>query len=364
MNYKHILSQSAFTISNKAILRFIGNHKANALYTYLIDKYYYFSENKMITYIDNEEYFFNVTEDIENDIILTPTDIRNAVTLLTNLGMIKSKLKGIPAKRFFCINFDKLDEVFLNKETNRIEKQDVKKLDNLLEKNLVYITNNKYTNNKVTKNKDKNKEIRKEEEYCENLTISTQHSQKQNELVTFIEDNEAVELHKEYFITSLKTAVEKDYPAHVERCIINKDVFDLYEYSDMTDIKRGIKDFLQSPDMLELKKTIRTNHTLLPKPYNRYNYQKHFSNAGKIRVSNNLFMYSYQVVTLKALFNHNFIIKQLELIDNYLDDDKNYRKYADHYIFVKNWLKREAEKHNERDQFDYYLFGGSRNELL
>jgi len=353
-------------INQYALIKIVGTEsKLNSNHYIILNVLHMLqTQYKSLRYVDvdNVTYFWASTKIIQNQVPLfnySLKTIKRYILDLCNAELLQRSNKNEELGKMLVRFTDKFTlTMFTNIEGDKLEYPPVQiktpplyQLDphNLINNNLI---------------KEKNKEIRKEEEYCVNLTIPTQSIQKENKLVTFIENQEAVELHKEYFITSLKIAVEKDYPEHVERCIINKDVFDLYEVSDMTDIKREMKNFLQSPEMLQLKKTIRTNHTLLPKPYNRYNYQKHFATAGKIRVSNNLFMYSYQVVTLKALFNHNFIIKQLELIDNYLDDDKNYRKYADHYIFVKNWLKREAEKHNERDQFDYYLFGGSRNELL
>jgi len=365
INYKHILSQTAFTLSNNTVLEYIGNYKANALYTYLVDKHYYFSTNKMITYIDNKAYFFNVTEDIQNHTILTSTDIRNAITLLSKLGMIETKLKGIPAKRYFCIIFSKLDDIFSQPTKETTSQQDVKEFDNLPLDNLTSITIKKRTiNNNTIK-------IREEEEYIKIKEISNPilPTKEQVKNVALIKKNEVYEV----LITKHKNdVIDKFYL--MANCIDNDDdiysidheIFDLYSENDNKDVTGHIKDLLEDTYTKVLKKELRVLQKELdvPSVKSRANLVTYFQSLGKIQVSRHLFMYSYEILLLKMIYTAKYLSDTVTEIDNYYDNEVKYRQYTSHFSSFKFWLKKGTEKFTDTDRYKYYNYGVSRNDYL
>tara|TARA_R110000772_G_scaffold10144_7_gene32658 strand:+ start:445 stop:1110 length:666 start_codon:yes stop_codon:yes gene_type:complete len=103
---KHLLSSSAFLIVNKQLAKQVGL-KGAVLLADLISKEEYFMVNGM-----TDGWFFNTAKNIEDDTCLTSHQQRKAIKSLKDLGIIETKVVGIPAKQHFKIIENKLLSYF------------------------------------------------------------------------------------------------------------------------------------------------------------------------------------------------------------------------------------------------------------
>ena len=131
---KHLLSSTAFLIVNKELAKQVGL-KAAVLLADLISKEEYFISKGM-----TDGWFFNTAKNIESDTSLTSHQQRKAIKNLKDLGIIETKVIGIPAKQHFKIIENKLLSYF-NTSFEESVKQVVKKTQTI-NKN-----NNKNNNN-------------------------------------------------------------------------------------------------------------------------------------------------------------------------------------------------------------------------
>ena len=131
---KHLLSSTAFLIVNKELAKQVGL-KAAVLLADLISKEEYFISKGM-----TDGWFFNTAKNIEDDTSLTSHQQRKAIKNLKDLGVIETKVVGIPAKQHFKIIENKLLSYF-NTSFEESVKQVVKKTQTI-NKN-----NNKNNNN-------------------------------------------------------------------------------------------------------------------------------------------------------------------------------------------------------------------------
>jgi hypothetical protein len=131
---KHLLSSSAFIVLNKELARQVGLKEA-VLLADLISKEEYFIANGM-----TNGWFFNTAKNIEKDTSLTSHQQRKAIKSLKDLGIIETKVVGIPAKQHFKIIENKLLSYFTT-SCEESEQQVVKKTQTI-NKN-----NNKNNNN-------------------------------------------------------------------------------------------------------------------------------------------------------------------------------------------------------------------------
>jgi hypothetical protein len=131
---KHLLSSTAFIVLNKELARQVGLKEA-VLLADLISKEEYFIANGM-----TDGWFFNTAKNIESDTSLTSHQQRKAIKHLKSLGIIETKVVGIPAKQHFKIIENKLLSYFTT-SCEESEQQVVKKTQTI-NKN-----NNKNNNN-------------------------------------------------------------------------------------------------------------------------------------------------------------------------------------------------------------------------
>lgn len=99
-----------------------------------------------------DDYFFNTIENIEEDTTLSRYQQDRAINKLVKLGLIEYQVKGMPARRYFKINYDDtIEKLLCKKLTNyfvRNSQTTLQQTDKLLCKKLT--SNNTNTNN--TKN--------------------------------------------------------------------------------------------------------------------------------------------------------------------------------------------------------------------
>lgn len=94
-----LLRADGSIIINKALARNIGNDCA-IMFSELISKYNYFKERGTTT---NDDYFFNTIEDMQYDTNLTEYQQRKTIKKLVEFGLVETKVKGLPATRYFKI---------------------------------------------------------------------------------------------------------------------------------------------------------------------------------------------------------------------------------------------------------------------
>jgi len=135
---KHLLSSSAFLIVNKQLAKQVGL-KGAVLLADLISKEEYFIANGM-----TDGWFFNTAKNIEEDTCLTSHQQRKAIKRLKDLGIIETKVIGVPAKQHFKIMEAKLLSYF-NTSCEETAKLVVKKTQTINKNN-----NNNNNNNNIS----------------------------------------------------------------------------------------------------------------------------------------------------------------------------------------------------------------------
>ena len=140
---KHLLSSSAFLIVNKQLAKQVGL-KGAVLLADLISKEEYFIANGM-----TDGWFFNTAKNIEDDTCLTSHQQRKAIKSLKDLGIIETKVVGIPAKQHFKIIENKLLSYF-NTSCEESVKLVVKKTQTINKNN-----NNNNNKNNISNRRDK-----------------------------------------------------------------------------------------------------------------------------------------------------------------------------------------------------------------
>ena len=136
---KHLLSSTAFLIVNKELAKQVGL-KAAVLLADLISKEEYFISKGM-----TDGWFFNTAKNIESDTSLTSHQQRKAIKNLKDLGIIETKVIGIPAKQHFKIIENKLLSYF-NTSCEESVKQVVKKTQTINKNKEIRIINNTISN--------------------------------------------------------------------------------------------------------------------------------------------------------------------------------------------------------------------------
>jgi len=136
---KHLLSSSAFLIVNKRLAKQVGL-KGAVLLADLISKEEYFIANGM-----TDGWFFNTAKNIEEDTCLTSHQQRKAIKNLKDLGIIETKVVGIPAKQHFKIIENKLLS-FFNTSCEETAKLVVKKTQTINKNNNKNNNNNNISN--------------------------------------------------------------------------------------------------------------------------------------------------------------------------------------------------------------------------
>ena len=126
-----LIASSSFLTVNMAIAKQVGNDAA-ILLAELASSQVYFENNGMLT----DGMFFETVELIEDRTNLTKYQQAKAVKVLEESGILRTKLKGIPAKRYFFVDGEKIVELVDHKKSENLttgcqktSPQEVKKLD-------------------------------------------------------------------------------------------------------------------------------------------------------------------------------------------------------------------------------------------
>jgi len=126
-----LIASTNFLTVNMAIAKQVGNDAA-ILLAELASSQVYFEKQDMLT----DGMFFETVEQIEENTNLTKYQQAKAVKRLEDIGALKTKMKGIPAKRYFFVDGEKIGELVDRKKSKNFTTvgqktlpQEVKKLD-------------------------------------------------------------------------------------------------------------------------------------------------------------------------------------------------------------------------------------------
>ena len=161
---KQLLMSSSYFVLNKQIVKAIGI-EAGFLLTTLIEA----SDG-----LANEDgWFYKTSPSLEEETGLSNHKQSKIIEELTKLGILEQENKGMPMKRYFRINFQKIEELVFKKDLKNLkpsikenEKQGFKNFESKDLKNsnacIEKISNNKELNNNNNLNKELNNNIYKE----------------------------------------------------------------------------------------------------------------------------------------------------------------------------------------------------------
>lgn len=99
-----LLASDGFITVNKHLIRVLGLEEA-VLIGELASKYNYYENNNMLT---PDGFFFATAEDIEHNTGLSAHKQRKAFNNLEEKGLLETKFKGIPPKKYFKLNTEEL----------------------------------------------------------------------------------------------------------------------------------------------------------------------------------------------------------------------------------------------------------------
>lgn len=117
------LANSNYISVNKTLIKTVGLEEA-ILLGELCSEYDYWEEHNQLT---DDGYFYATIEKIENNTTLSEYQQRKAVNTLKNFDILETKLKGLPATRYFKINENMLFS-FLQTSSEKTKELDTKKL--------------------------------------------------------------------------------------------------------------------------------------------------------------------------------------------------------------------------------------------
>ena len=160
---KQLLMSSSYFVLNKQIVKAIGI-EAGFLLTTLIEA----SDGLA----NDEGWFYKTSPSLEEETGLSNHKQSKIIEELTKLGILEQENKGMPMKRYFRINFQKIEELVFKKDSKNLkssieenEKQGFKNFESKDLKNsnacIEKISNNKELNNNNL-NKELNNNIYKE----------------------------------------------------------------------------------------------------------------------------------------------------------------------------------------------------------
>lgn len=107
MSILSLLGSNNYIIYNSDIAKLFGVNESILLGLLSSKQDFWGKEDRL----DGEGYFFITMEDIENKTSLSPHLQRKALNHLQEIGVIKIKYKGMPSKRYFKIETEKLYEL-------------------------------------------------------------------------------------------------------------------------------------------------------------------------------------------------------------------------------------------------------------
>lgn len=149
MSILYLLASSNFITVNKTLMKVVGL-EASVLLGELASEYAYWEEQGIL----EDGFFYSTIENLEERTTLSVYKQQQAIQKLKELGLVETKLKGVPAKKYFRICEKQVLELFETKfaKNSQTGLREIPKLD--CEK---FAIKNNITNNKKEKEIKNNK---------------------------------------------------------------------------------------------------------------------------------------------------------------------------------------------------------------
>lgn len=96
-----LLRSDGSIVVNKKLMHGIGLNEA-IIYSELLSKYYYFESRGQLQY---DNVFFNTIDDLYLSTCISDRGQRTAIKNLVDFGLLATKTRGLPPKRYFKLNF-------------------------------------------------------------------------------------------------------------------------------------------------------------------------------------------------------------------------------------------------------------------
>lgn len=108
MDFLRLIESKGYITVSKELARNIGLDETMIL-TELISKYNYWKDKKELT---EKGYFYITIKNLKHETTLTKYRQTKAINNLKEMGLIKTKKQGLPARRYFTICEDKIKKLF------------------------------------------------------------------------------------------------------------------------------------------------------------------------------------------------------------------------------------------------------------
>lgn len=144
MNIISLLASDNYIVVNRDMLKEYGINVTLMLGELASEYNYWKKENKL-----EDGMFYSTIENIEENTGLSKYRQSEALKTLSEMGVVKTVVKGLPAKRFFKLDVEKLEKLFSNSlkySCQKTGKLEVKKLDTNNNNKKIINNNNKKDN--------------------------------------------------------------------------------------------------------------------------------------------------------------------------------------------------------------------------
>lgn len=225
MNLIKLMSNKNFGVYNKDLAQRLGLIES-IIFGELCSEYDYYHDNDMLY---EDEWFYSTTENLEKNLNLGYKTQSKAIKKLIEIGLISQKNVGIPMKRYFKINQEKLLELVELELPNGKTKNCPKGKTSIAQKEKLELPNGQTNNNK--------------EQYSYNN--NNQHHQQNNNSFTDDDDIEGQafknsETPKESLIDFIENNMHPLTPVEMEE-VCQWDDNDLTRYAIKQAVLRGAR---------------------------------------------------------------------------------------------------------------------------
>lgn len=153
---KNTLSTNSFWMVNKALAKYFGDNDCALFLADLLSKHRYFESTDQL----DDGFFFNTQDNIYDDTNIPHKRQLQYVKKLEALKIIATKKAGLPAKTYYKIDFEAIEEILAKQESSKRldcssqnDQAEVAKMAKL-DTSKPPINNNKYNKNKHNNNKE------------------------------------------------------------------------------------------------------------------------------------------------------------------------------------------------------------------
>lgn len=115
MNALDLLDSGNFQTYNREVARVLKSVNSAILLSELINRYNYHSQRgELVSYLNHPgDWFYYTVDKCEERTCLSPAEQKTAIKILESYGFFLKKAIGLPAKRHFQINIDKIIEFII-----------------------------------------------------------------------------------------------------------------------------------------------------------------------------------------------------------------------------------------------------------